>query len=130
MACLTRVRWVQQEEKAMILRYGFYEGRVAEAERGRFDAHFDQIMIPMLARMPGLAEVRLLRGLSIGSLSPRFHHAIELSFPDEASLVRAMQSEERRAIQAAPNEVLGCFAGGTPHANFRVVQSLRGPNAS
>jgi len=113
----------------MILRYGFYEGRVADAGRAAFDAHFERAVIPGLARMPGVGGVRLLRGLGVGGLPPRFHHAIELSFADEAALVRAMQSEERRVIQATPSDVLGSFAGGTPHANFRVVQALRGPDA-
>jgi uncharacterized protein (TIGR02118 family) len=113
----------------MLLRYGFYEGQVDPARQEEFDRHFQETVIPGLAEMPGLVHVRLLRGVAVPGIEPRFHHIIELTFADEEGLVRAMNSEERRALQAANWSVMAAYRGATPHANFLVTASLEGPDA-
>jgi hypothetical protein len=111
----------------MILRYGFYEGQVKAGRTAAFDAHFETFVIPALATMPGVVRVRLLRGIEVGEIQPRFHHIIELTFHDEEGLLEAMRSEQRRAIQAGQWGVMDFYDGATPHANLTVALSLDGP---
>jgi hypothetical protein len=113
----------------MIVRYGLYEGQVEVERKNEFDAHFENFVIPALATMPGVVGVRLLRGIQVGDVQPRFHHVIELTFLDQEGLLTAMQSEQRRAIQAAPWGVMEFFEGATPHANLTVAITLDGPAA-
>lgn len=110
----------------MYVRFGFYEGRVEPARQTEFDEHFQRVVIPGLARMPGIVSVRLLRGVPQGTIQPRFHHAIELTATDEGALLDAMRSQERRALQAGPWDVMKFYEGATPHANFRVTADLPG----
>lgn len=114
----------------MIVRYGFYEGIVPRERRHEFDEHFRSVVMPRLAAMPGVALVRLLRGVAAEGLTPRFHHAIELTFPDEESLVRAMASEERRALQRGWWGAMDWYDGATPHANFVVDTVIAGLSTS
>lgn len=113
----------------MIIRYGFYEGQVRAERQAEFDAHFRNVVIPGLARMPGIISVRLLRGYAQGSVQPRFHHIIELTCRDENALIEAMLSDQRRALQAGPWEVMDFYEGATPHGNFIVAMTLEGPGA-
>jgi hypothetical protein len=110
----------------MIVRYGFYEGQVRADRQAEFDAHFRDVVIPGLARMPGVVSVRLLRGIATGSIQPRFHHAIEVTCSGEDGLVEAMLSDQRRALQAGPWEIMDHYEGATPHANFTVAMALEG----
>jgi hypothetical protein len=71
--------------------------------------------------MPGVVSARLLRGQSVGDIPPRFHHIIELTFEDEAGLMRAMNSNERRELQAVHRDVMPFYEGATPHGNFLVT---------
>jgi hypothetical protein len=113
----------------MIVRYGFYEGQVRPDRQAEFDTHFRDVVIPGLARMPGILSVRLLRGIASGSIQPRFHHVIELTCRDEDALVEAMLSEQRRALQTGPWEMMDFYQGATPHANFTVAMTLEGQGA-
>jgi len=113
----------------MLLRYGLYEGHVRAQDQGEFDEMVAGQMIPDLAGMPGVVSVRLMRGLRVGDLEPRFYHAIELAFEDEHGLVAAMNSDARKDIATRPTPALKLFVGRTPHANFRLVASLAGPAA-
>lgn len=108
----------------MILRYGIYEGRVGSGDQAAFDEIMGERVVPALARMPGVSGVRLLRGLAPAGLQPTYYQLIELSFPDEDALYRAMNSEERRAIGQVQASSLEMFRGRTPHGNF-LVTSMR-----
>ncbi|MBM3596820.1 MAG: hypothetical protein FJX35_01300 [Alphaproteobacteria bacterium] len=112
----------------MIVRYGIYEGSVAAENQAQFDRNMGDEVVPMLARMPGVLEVRLLRGIGVGALAPRYHQMIELSFADDAGLLMAMNSAERRDIGRVQAPSLDLFSGHTPHANFSVTRRLRGAN--
>jgi uncharacterized protein (TIGR02118 family) len=105
----------------MIVRYGFYHGFVEPAHIETFDRHFDREVVPLLAAFPGLLSVRLLRGHRKAGLPPRFHHLIEIAFPDEPSMMEAMRSPERRAAMAAQARIMHLYHGTTPHANFELA---------
>jgi hypothetical protein len=113
----------------MFVRYGFYQGWVESAHVETFNAHFDEQIVPMLAMFPGLLTVRLLRGRGIAGLPPRFHHAIELSFPNEHAMMEAMRSPERRTVMAAQARIMHLYHGATPHANFELVREIAGSTA-
>jgi hypothetical protein len=110
----------------MIIRYGIYEGRVEEADQAAFDEVMSERVVPALAGMPGVGEVRLLRGIAPAGLSPTYYQLIELGFADEAALHRAMNSAERRAIGFAQAPSIPLFRGRTPHGNFRVARRFAG----
>jgi uncharacterized protein (TIGR02118 family) len=110
----------------MFVRYGFYHGHVDAEDCSAFDEYFDREMVPLLAAFPGLVSVRLLRGRAPAGLPPRFHHAIELSFPDETAMLEAMRSPQRRAAMAAQARIMHLYHGATPHANFELVSEIPG----
>lgn len=110
----------------MIVRYGFYEGHVAPDDRAAFDAIMGHEVMPALAEMPGVAEVRLLRGTTPAGLVPTYYQLIELSFADDADLYRAMNSPQRRGIGPVQVPSIPMFRGRTPHANFEVTTRLAG----
>jgi hypothetical protein len=114
----------------MIIRYGIYEGTVADPDRAMFDRTMADGVVPALAGMPGVAQARLLRGIGVGGLAPRYYQLLELTFPDDAALMTAMNSAERRAIGQIQAPSLDLFSGRTPHANFTVVRALPGPGRS
>lgn len=50
--------------------------------------------------MPGVEQVRPLRGTGAEDLPARYYQAIAPSFPNEDALLKAMNSEERNNIWA------------------------------
>lgn len=79
----------------MIIRLAIFKGLVSSEKSAALNDHVTQKMLPLIAAFPGIASVRVLRtGGGDGVLADAFL-ALEMSYPDTASMERALASPER-----------------------------------
>lgn len=58
-----------------------------------FDAHYDNVHIPLAAKLPGLRSYTVSRPVALGGERPPYHLIAVLTFDDEAAFNAAMASE-------------------------------------
>src|SRR5439155_847523 len=84
----------------MYARVGYFVGDVSHANRPRFERGLRDDIMPMVARLPGVIEARLMWGREYEEHAPRVYAAIMLTFPSPEAVQVALASPGRAAMRA------------------------------
>jgi hypothetical protein len=79
----------------MIIRLAIFKGHVSSDKSAALDKHVTQKMLPLIATFPGISSVRVLRTDGGDGVLVDAFLALEMSYPDSASMERALASPER-----------------------------------
>ena len=104
----------------MYVRVGYFVGDVSDANRSRFERGLRDDIMPMVARLPGVIDARLMWGREYEDRAPRVHAAIMLSFASPEAVQVALASPGRTAMRGKLAELLPLFDGYITHVNFAV----------
>ncbi len=98
-----------------------YLGTVADENRQVFDNHVENTHLPMVAKYPGLASLRYLKGVPWGDAKPPYYLTFELGFETRANLDNALQSEIRYAARDDLENFVPLFVGEIRHTLYEVA---------
>lgn len=104
----------------MYVRAGYFEGEIAEQDFERFKGHVEREVVPLVLKMPGLRDLRILWGAEFQDGAPSYVLAMEHGYDDKAALEAALASPAREAMRAKLGEVLPLFKGVIRHVNYDV----------
>lgn len=104
----------------MYVRAGYFEGEIAPQDFERFRAHLEQEVVPLVLKMPGLRDLRILWGREFQDGAPPYVLAIEHAYDSKAAMEAALASPAREAMRAKLGEVLPLFKGSIRHVNYDV----------
>ncbi|MGF7158824.1 uncharacterized protein (TIGR02118 family) [Rhodoligotrophos appendicifer] len=111
----------------MFVRCALYYGTVKPENRKHFDDYVRDIHLPMVADWPHLRDLKLLKneGAPFLAEQPKYYHAFELYFDNEADMDACMASEERKECRRVSAEDFdsfkGLFEGEVHHVNFKIT---------
>lgn len=106
----------------MLVLCAYYEGTVAEDKRAEFDAYVEKTHMPLVARYPGLAELRYHKGVPWNGDPPAFYHAFELRFANREDFDRAMASGIRQEARTDVGRFLPMFDGTVRHVLYETEE--------
>jgi uncharacterized protein (TIGR02118 family) len=104
----------------MYLRAGYFEGTVESRDFERFKAHVEREVVPLILKMPGIRDLRILWGREFQDGAPPYVLAMEHSYDSRDAMEKAISSPERDAMRAKLAEVLPLFKGQIRHVNYDV----------
>ena len=104
----------------MYLRAGYFEGTIESRDFERFRAHVEREVVPLVLKMPGIRELRVLWGREWQDGAPPYVLAMEHAYDDKAAMEAALASPARDAMRAKLAEVLPLFKGHIRHVNYDV----------
>lgn len=105
----------------MYVRAGYFEGEIAEQDFERFKAHVEREVAPLILKMPGIRDLRILWGAEFQDGAPPYVLAMEHAYDDKAALEAALASPARDALRAKLAEVLPLFKGAIRHVNYELA---------
>lgn len=110
----------------MIVRSAVLEGTVAEADRATFDAHMRDIVLPAIARYPGLRRVDLRRPAEVEAGAPPVYIIFDLHFDTLAAMHAALASPVRQEVRSVIAAGMARFTGRVYHLVLEDVATHRG----
>jgi uncharacterized protein (TIGR02118 family) len=102
----------------MYVRAGYFEGEIAEKDFERFKAHVEREVAPLILKMPGIRDLRILWGREFQDGAPPYVLALEHAYNNKAALEAAIASPARDAMRAKLAEVMPLFKGSIRHVNY------------
>lgn len=99
----------------MITRYALFEGKVKEGQEAAFRAAVTTEILPLWKRFPGALSVRVSYAVKRDDGAPEFPMILAVSYPDSASVDRALANPIRTEARAATESVLARFFTGRIH---------------
>lgn len=102
----------------MIVRLGFYEGRVREGMEAKFYAIAFDELLPALRAFPGCVEAKVLRPTDVETGAPPCALALTLHYPDMAACEQALNSPQRLVARGIVARLLEMFEGRIHHYMF------------
>ena len=102
----------------MYVRAGYFEGEIAAADFERFRTHVEREIAPLILKMPGIRDLRILWGREFQDGAPPYVLAMEHAYDDREALEAALASPARDAMRAKLAEVLPLFKGAIRHVNY------------
>ena len=102
----------------MIIRQGFFEGRIRPTLEDRFYAFVAEQMVPVWRSFPGLIDLKVSTATATeDGISYPLHTSF--SFPSDAVLEAALASPERQEALARTRTLLEMFEGRVFHVVTR-----------
>jgi antibiotic biosynthesis monooxygenase (ABM) superfamily enzyme len=109
---------VVREGHRLIVRQGFFEGRIRAGMEDKFFAFVAERMVPVWRSFPGLSELRVSTAVSPeNDVSYPLHTTF--TFPSEEVLEAALASPERQQALALTKQLLEMFDGRVFHVVTR-----------
>lgn len=105
----------------MLVLCAYYEGDVPEEKRQAFDAHVENIHLPLVAQYPGLKTLRYLKGTPWNGSRPAYYLAFELYFETQEDFDRAMSSKVRDTAREDVGNFAPLFNGDIRHVLYEVT---------
>ena len=99
----------------MITRYAVFEGTIADGQVEAFRAAVRARLVPLWSQFPGATDVRVSFGLSRDAGAPEFPLVLAISYPDEATMSAALESEARHRSKDVTGEIVAAFFNGRIH---------------
>lgn len=99
----------------MITRYALFEGRVHDGQTEAFRAAVLAEVLPHWQAFPGALAVRVCFADERDDGAPELPMILAISYPDRASVDRALASPVRAQAKAATESVLARFFTGRIH---------------
>jgi len=99
----------------MITRYALFEGRVNEGQTEAFRAAVLAEILPKWKAFPGALAVRVCFANERDEGAPELPMILAISYPDRASVDKALASPVRAEAKAATEAVLSRFFTGRIH---------------
>lgn len=107
----------------MIVRCAYFEGNVEEKDREKFSKTIVESVLPMMAKMPGVKEVRVRWSREIDEGAPAYFMVLEHFYDSLEALHSALESDVRQKVWAAQDPVMPLFKGRVFHINYEVVRA-------
>jgi uncharacterized protein (TIGR02118 family) len=105
-----------------ILRCGYFEGTVDELARPALDRYVDEQVVPLLARLPKIRAVRVLRARDVEDGAPHYYMTFEMLYDSKEDIDAALKSPVRAAIRDKLAHVMTTLQGARLlHINHEVV---------
>jgi hypothetical protein len=108
----------------MITRYALFEGSVTEGQEQAFRAAVLAEVLPKWREFPGARAVRVSFAESRDAGAPEFPMVLAISYPDLATVDRALASPARTAAKAATDAVLARFFTGRIHHHVTTAHDV------
>jgi uncharacterized protein (TIGR02118 family) len=102
----------------MYVRAGYFEGEIAEKDFERFKTHVEREVAPLIMKMPGIRDLRILWGREFQDGAPPYMLALEHAYDSKAAMEAAIASPARDAMRAKLAEVMPLFKGSIRHVNY------------
>lgn len=102
----------------MLVRFGFYQGRVMPGSEQQFYQIAFRELLPAIRAFPGCVEATMLRPTETDQGAPECALALTMRYPDAAACARALASEQRFAARAIVARMLQMFEGEVYHYMF------------
>lgn len=99
----------------MITRFAFFEGHVDRGQTDAFRATVLAEVLPKWKAFPGALAVRVCFANERDEGAPEVPMILAVSYPDRASVDRALASPARAEAKAATESVLSRFFSGRIH---------------
>jgi hypothetical protein len=106
----------------MITRYAEFVGTVHAGKEEAFFRFVEETLVPLWLKFDGAVEVTVSRELERDEGAPSTPLLLEISYPDEAALARAMACDARFQSREETKRLLTMFDGSIYH---RVMRSVR-----
>ena len=111
----------------MITRFALFEGTIADGQVEAFRAAVRTRLVPLWSQFPGATDIQVSFGLSRDSGAPEFPLVLAISYPDEAAMSAALESDARHQSKDVTGEIVAAFFDGRIH--HHVTESTRyGPD--
>lgn len=110
----------------MIIRSAVLEGTVAEADRSAFDAHMRDVVLPAIARYPGLRRVDLRKPAEAEAGAPPVYMIFDLHFDTLAAMHAALASPVRQEVRGVIAAGMSRFSGRVYHLVLEDVATRGG----
>lgn len=106
----------------MIVRLAVFQGHVPEIRHSEFKAHVTGKMLPLISAFPGISSVRVLGTSGGDGILANACLALEMCYPDRATMELALASPERAKNAAETDVLLEMIENpGVSHAVFDVI---------
>lgn len=113
----------------MIIRSAVLEGEVAPENVEEFDSRMRAVVLPAIARYPGLVKVELRKIAEPEAGAPPVYMVFDLYFPDLAAMHAALASDVRQAVRQEIAAGMGLFKGRVYHIVLDQMDELPGTAA-
>lgn len=110
----------------MIIRSAVLEGEVAPENVEEFDARMCGIVLPAIARYPGLIKVDLRKIAEPEEGAPPVYMVFDLYFPDLSAMHAALASDVRQAVRQEISQGMSLFKGRVYHNVLQLIDQKPG----
>lgn len=104
----------------MWVRSAFWSGTPKSGSGEDFRAAIDGEIVPGLAQLPGVRDVKALWPQRLEDNPPAIHCQIIVQFDDEAAVDIMLASPGRAVMRARVREIAGMFEGAISHIDYEV----------
>lgn len=102
----------------MIVRTAFFEGSVIPGSEAEFEDLLGDVLLPLWQKFPGNLGVQLLRPKAPDADAPGYTLVLATSYPDQATLDKALASEIREQTRVPTERLKALFEGRVFHITF------------
>ncbi|MDF2811177.1 MAG: hypothetical protein K0S56_2208 [Microvirga sp.] len=99
----------------MIVRSAYLEGKVADADRARFDRHMGETVLDAIRTYPHIRDVKLRWVSEPEEGAPPVYAIFDLYFDSLDDMEAALASETRQRVRATISEAMSMFRGRVYH---------------
>lgn len=110
----------------MITRFALFEGQVKSGQWDAFRAAVLDRLVPLWKLFPGNTDVRVMFSEDRDDGAPGFPLILAISYPDEASMERALESSYRAQSRDVTGEIVAAYFDGHIHHHVTQTREFKG----
>jgi hypothetical protein len=99
----------------MITRFALFEGSVKSGQTDAFRAAVREKLVPLWTQFPSNTDVRVMFSDDRDEGAPEFPLILAISYPDEASMLAALDSPARFQSKEVTGQIVAEFFDGRIH---------------
>lgn len=110
----------------MITRFALFEGEIKSGQTEGFRSAVLERLVPLWKQFPGNTDVRVMFGEDRDEGAPEFPLILAISYPDEATMERALSSPYRAESRDVTGQIVAAHFDGRIHHHVTRMYEFKG----